>query len=203
MNYKIISTGSKGNCVILHDDVMVDCGVSFGRIKEDLYNIKYLLITHTHQDHLNRKTIQQIARNFPRIKIIGNYEVHSIYNCNVIANAGFDIITDDYVFTPFECQHDVLCYGYTWAFEGQEIIYATDTSTLENAPEKKYDWLFLESNHDEKKLEAVRHEQRGGYNPYLSGKRHFSTQQAKAFFYQNRRNKDSQFIELHQSSRFY
>jgi ribonuclease BN (tRNA processing enzyme) len=203
MNYKIISTGSKGNCSVLHDDVMVDCGVPFGKIKEYLYDIKYLLITHIHQDHLNRKTIQQIAENFPRIKIIGNYEVHSIFNCNIIANAGFEIKTDDYVFTPFECLHDVLCYGFTWTFEGQEIIYATDTSTLENAPSKKYDWMFIESNHDEKKLEAVMGEQKGSYNPYLSGKRHLSTQQAKAFYYLNRRNKDSQFIELHQSSRFY
>lgn len=202
MNYKIISTGSKGNCVIIND-VMVDCGVPFGKIKDDLYEIKYLLITHIHQDHLNKKTIQQIAENFPRIMIIGNYEVHNSYNCNVIANAGFTIETDDYSFYPFENSHDVLCYGYTWTFEGQEIIYATDTSTLKNAPEKKYDFLFLESNHDEAKLEAVRNENKGSYNPYLSGKRHLSTQQAKAFFYLNRRNQQSQFIELHQSARFY
>ena len=203
MNYKIISTGSKdGNCVIIND-VMVDCGVPFSKIKNDLYDVKYLLITHIHQDHLNKKTIQQIAENFPRIIIIGNYEVHSTYNCKIIANAGFDIVTDDYTFTPFECIHDVVCYGYTWNFEGQKIIYATDTSTLENAPAGPYDYLFIESNHDEQKLEAVRNEQKGGYNPYLSGKRHLSTQQAKAFFYLNRRNQESQFIELHQSSRFY
>ena len=202
MNYKIISTGSKGNCVIIND-VMVDVGVPFGKIKNELYDIKYLLITHVHSDHLNIKTIQQVAENFPRIKIIGNYEVHDFYNCNIIANAGFEIVTDDYVFTPFQCVHDVLCYGFTWTFEDQEIIYATDSSTLEHAPKKKYDWLFLESNHDEQKLEQVRNVQKGSYNPYLSGKRHLSTQQAKAFFYLNRRNDESQFIELHQSSRFY
>jgi L-ascorbate metabolism protein UlaG (beta-lactamase superfamily) len=202
MNHKIISTGSKGNCVIIND-VMVDCGVPYGKIKNDLYEIKYLLITHIHQDHLNIKTIRRIAENFPRIKIIGNYEVNDFYNVNIIANAGFDIKTDDYIFTPFQCEHDVLCYGYTWTFEGQEIIYATDTSTLDHAPARKYDWMFLESNHDEQKLETVRNENKGSYNPYLSGKRHLSTQQAKTFFYLNRRNQDSQFIELHQSSRFY
>jgi Beta-lactamase superfamily domain len=203
MNHKIISTGSKGNCVIIHDDVMVDCGVPYSKIKNDLYKIKYLLVTHTHQDHLNIKTIRQIASNFPRIKIIGNYEVHAVYNCNIIANAGFEIVTDDYVFYPFENVHDVLCYGFTWEWNGQSIIYATDTSNLDNAPAGKYDWMFLESNHDEQKLEQVRDQQKGSYNPYLSGKRHLSTQQAKAFFYLNRRNQDSQFIELHQSSRFY
>ncbi len=203
MEYKIISTGSKGNCVILHKTVMVDCGVAFKDIKDDLYDIKYLLITHTHMDHLNIKTIQQIADFFPRICIIGNYEVHSAWNCNIIANADFDIETDDYVFTPFEGVHDVLVYGYTWNFEGQEIIYATDTATLKNAPDKKYDYFFLESNHDEAKLEAVRDQKKGTYSPFLSGKRHLSTQQAKAFYFMHRRSPESPFIELHQSARFY
>lgn len=203
MEYKVIATGSKdGNCVIVND-VMIDCGVSFSKIKEDLYGIKYLLITHTHTDHLNIKTIQHIASHFPRICIIGNYEVHAVYNCNIIANAGFEIETDDYTFFPFECVHDVLTYGYTWTFEGNEIIYATDTSSLNNAPIKKYDYFFIESNHDEEKLEAVRNEQRGSYNPFLSGKRHLSTQQAKAFFFMNRKDKESKLIELHQSARFY
>lgn len=202
MYYNIISTGSKGNCVIIND-VMVDCGVPFSKVRNELYDVKYLLVTHTHQDHLLIPTIQQIAENFPRIKIIGNYEVHEKYNCNIIANAGFDVVTDDYVFHPFLCIHDVLCYGYTWTWKDKKIIYATDTSTLENAPAGKYDFMFIESNHDEYKLEQAKNEQRGSYNPYVSGKRHLSTQQAKAFFYLNRHDQDSEFIELHQSSRFY
>lgn len=202
MNYKILSSGSKGNCVVVND-VMIDCGLSFNKIKEELYNIKYLLMTHVHGDHLKLKTILKIAALFPRIQIIGNYEVNEIFNCNYIANAGFDVVTDDYIFTPFQAVHDVLTYGYTWNFEGNEIIYVTDTSNLNAAPKKKYDYFFLESNHDEKKLEAIRNEQHGSYNPYLSGKRHLSTQQAKAFYYQHRRNSESELIELHKSSRFY
>jgi hypothetical protein len=88
----------------------------------------------------------------------------------------------DYVFTPFECIHDVPCYGYTWTFKENNIIYATDTSTLENAPDGLYDYMFIESNHDEQKLEAVRNENKGSYNPYLSGKRHLSTQQQRHFY---------------------
>lgn len=202
MNYEIISTGSKGNCVVIND-IMVDCGVPFTKIKEYLYNVKYLLITHTHSDHLNIKTITKINEMFPTIKIIGNSEVHQAYNVNIIANKGFDIELEDYTFTPFECVHDVECYGYCWSYEGKEIIYATDTSTLEHAPKKKYDYFFIESNHDEAKLEAVRNQSKGRYNPYLSGKRHLSTQQAKAFYYTYRNSIDSEFIELHISARFY
>jgi phosphoribosyl 1,2-cyclic phosphodiesterase len=202
MNYKILESGSKGNCVIIND-VMIDCGVAFSKMKEELYNIKYLLLTHTHSDHLNIKTLQQITANFPRIQTIGNYEVHQAFNVNHIANSGFDIDVGDYVFTPFECEHDVLTYGFTWNYEGLEIIYATDTSTLENAPVQQYDYFFIESNHDEEKLEAVKSQWKGTYNPYVSGKRHLSTQQAKAFYYMNRRNNEAKLIELHKSSRFY
>ena len=182
---------------------MVDCGVSFKLIKDDLYNIKYLLLTHTHSDHINQNTFELILKRFPTITVIGNYEVHSQFNCNIIANEGFEIVTENYIFTPFLCEHDVLTYGYIWKAHEKEIIYCTDTGTLKNAPVKKYDYFFLESNHDEAKLEAIRGQQKGSYNPYLSGKRHLSTQAAKAFYYTNRRSKESELIELHKSQRFY
>lgn len=203
MKYKIVSSGSKGNCVIINENIMVDCGVPFKEIKNDLYGIKYLIITHIHSDHLNLKTLTQISSQFPRIKIIGNYEVHQVFPVHMIANEGFDIKTDDYIFTPFLAEHDVLCYGYTWEHEGKKIIYCTDTSTLEHAPAGSYDYLFLESNHDEQKLEAARDQKKGSYDPFLGGKRHLSTQQAKLFYYMNRRSSDSPLIELHKSSRFY
>lgn len=202
MNYKIISSGSSGNCVIVNN-VMIDCGVPFSKIKEELYEIKYLIITHIHSDHLNQVTLQRILKKFPRIKIIGNYEVHRAAHTNIIANAGFDVVTDDYIFKPFECVHDVLTYGYTWEFEGSKIIYCTDTANLDAAPKDTYDYFFLESNHDEDKLEAARGQKKGSYDPYLSGKRHLSTQAAKAFYYMNRRSRDSELIELHKSARFY
>src|SRR4051812_11316216 len=107
MDYSIISTGSKGNCVIINKNIMVDCGVAFRSIKKYLYDVKYLLLTHTHSDHINRKTIQLIAEEFPKIIIIGNHEVHQVWNCSFIANAGFDIVTEDYTFTPIEALHDV------------------------------------------------------------------------------------------------
>lgn len=202
MFYEIISSGSKGNCVLIND-VMVDCGVPFNKIKEFLYDVKYLLVTHIHTDHIRPTTFENIKKLFPKITIIGNYEVHQMFGVDKIANGGFPIVTEDYEFLPFECEHNVVTHGFTWNFEGNSIIYATDTATMEHAPDKKYDYLFIESNHCEKKLELVMNQVKGGYNPYLSGKRHLSTQQAKTFYYTHRRNRDSEFIELHKSERFY
>jgi len=202
MKYEIISSGSKGNCVIIND-VMIDVGVPFGKIKEHLYDIKYLLLTHIHGDHIKPATLKNIKSLFPRIKIIGNYEVHMTVGVDIIVNAGFPVETDDYSFLAFECIHDVVTYGFVWKFEDNEIIYVTDTSSLINAPKKKYDYLFLESNHDTYKLEQAINQVKGGYNPYLGGKRHLSTQDARAFYYTHRKGRESEFIELHKSHRFY
>lgn len=202
IEWEIISSGSKGNCVII-DDVMVDCGVSFKRIKEHLYDINYLLLTHIHSDHINSSTLENIINLFPKITIIGNYQIAQMYDIDIIGNSGFTIRSPSFEVTPFECFHDVVTQGYTWCVDGKNIIYATDTSSLENAPSLKFDYLFIESNHDEKKLEMARNKSKYGYDPYKGGKRHLSTQQCKTFYYLNRRNNESQLIELHKSERFY
>ena len=202
MEYKIISSGSKGNCVKIND-VLVDCGVPYTKIKKELYDVKYLLLTHIHSDHIKPQTLLQIVESFPHIQIIGNHEVFQEYPICTIANAGFDVITDDYNFYPFEAVHDVLCYGFVWEYEEKNIIYCTDTGNLENAPNQVYDYFFLESNHDEKKLEAAIGTGKGRYDPYLSGKRHLSTQTCKAFYYTHRRTTEAELIELHKSNRFY
>lgn len=204
MEYKIIQSGSKGNCVII-DDVMVDCGVPFNKIKEYLYDVKYLLLTHIHSDHIKPKTLEQIKRLFPKITILGNYEVHGEYGVDTIVNATFEVVTEDYTFVPFECDHPVLTYGFTWTSQdGQRILYATDTASMDNAPEGSYDHMFLESNYDPKKIEQVKNNWSGRYNPYLSATMtHLSTKQCKEFFFMNRRDKDSKLVELHRSQRFY
>ncbi|MDS3871847.1 hypothetical protein [Staphylococcus hominis] len=203
MYYEIISTGSKGNSVIIND-IMVDCGVAFKRLKEYLYDIKYLLLTHIHSDHIKPTTLKRIKKEFPHIKVIGNYEIAQLYDVDHIINAGFPMDIDNYTFEAFECVHDVVTYGYTWSFDNNEIIYATDTNSLENAPSKKYDYLFLESNYDVEKLEQARGKRsKYGYDPYISGLRHLSTKDCKTFYYLNRRDKESKLIELHMSERFY
>lgn len=203
MYYEIISTGSKGNSVIIND-IMVDCGVAFKKLKEYLYDIKYLLLTHIHSDHIKPTTLKRIKKEFPHIKVIGNYEIAQLYDVDHIINAGFPMDIDNYTFEAFECVHDVVTYGYTWSFNNNEIIYATDTNSLENAPERKYDYLFLESNYDVEKLELARGKRsKYGYDPYISGLRHLSTKDCKTFYYLNRRDKNSELIELHMSERFY
>lgn len=204
IDYEIVSTGSKGNCVIV-GDIMIDIGVPFSKIKERLYDIRVLILTHIHTDHINQRTLASIKKLFPNIPIYGNYEVYQTYpeyDIKVV-NAGFKFKVGKYEFEAFDCEHDALCYGYTWEMDGQTILYATDLTTTDNIPKQKYDVMLLESNHDEKKLEAAIGTGKGSYDPFLGGKRHLSTQEAKKFYYLNRRSRESLLVELHQSHRFY
>ncbi|SEN20242.1 MBL fold metallo-hydrolase [Paenibacillus sp. OV219] len=204
MEYKIISTGSKGNCVII-ENVMIDCGVPFKTIKEHLYGVSTLLLTHIHSDHIKEATLKNIVIMFPHIKIYGNYEVCQVYSEYPITciNEGIPFEDDGITFTPFKAIHDVVTYGYVWVWDGERIIYVTDTADLRNAPVQTYDHFFIESNHSEKKIETMKFDTRYGYNVYAGAKRHLSTEKAKLFYFMNRASAASTFVELHQSSRFY
>lgn len=207
LNYKIIGTGSTGNCVLI-ENVMVDCGLPYIRIKDALYETDILLLTHKHTDHILKSTFEKIRREFPNIIVIANYEVAYLYDVDIICNENLPVEVEDYTFTPFRGEHgDTLCYGYTWEVKGLDIIYATDMSDFHNAPDKKYDYLFLESNHDKLKLNAVKSSYKAkktyGYDVYTSSLRHCSTQKCKGFYFSHRRDKSSPLIELHMSSRFY
>lgn len=211
MDYKIISSGSKGNAVII-GNILVDCGVAFKYLKEYLYDVDILLLTHIHSDHIKESTLKNIVVMFPNIRIFGNYEVCQVFNEYpiTVVNEEIPFYALDHIapgmgrIVPFKCLHDVLCYGFVWEFQGNRIIYATDTSDLRNAPELTYDYFFIESNHDEKKVaQLISQRNKFGYNAYAGAKRHMSTQTAKGFYYMHRESADSKFIELHKSSRFY
>lgn len=204
LNYEILGSGSSGNCVII-EDMMVDIGLPYKRIKENLYDIKYILITHRHTDHVNRNTVKKIKSNFPRIKIIGNYDVCDLIHLDYPVGDETEIVLKDRVINSFKCVHDVPCSGYVIDYKGLNLIYATDTANLEYAPKRKYDYFFIESNHDEKRVEAIRNTtyKKYGYNAYAGAKRHLSTQQSQLFYFLNRRDKESKWIELHKSERFY
>lgn len=203
LDYEIIQSGSKGNAVRI-ENILIDCGVPQKKLDRALYQVDALLITHAHSDHLRPATFNRISRSFPHIKTVGNYEVAYNANVDIISNHFNPIEIKGWTITPFPCVHDVVTQGFVLEKGDLSIIYATDTATMENAPKfKKYDYFFLESNHDEVKIQQARKSRKYGYDVWKSASRHLSTQAAKTFYYLNRKSKESKFIELHKSDRFY
>lgn len=183
---------------------MFDCGISFKAMKDDLYKVRYLFLTHRHSDHINITTLNKIRKKYPRIKVIGNYDLTSLTKLDYMVGDETRIELDDRVIQAFKCVHDVVCSGYVVSKDDINFIYATDTSSLEFAPKIKYDYMFIESNYDKKKIEQVRNQtSKYGYNPWQAAMRHLSTQESQLFYFLNRRDKESKRIQLHKSRRFY
>jgi hypothetical protein len=48
MPYEILSTGSKGNCIIVNNNILLDCGIPYKNVKQYLKDIKIIFISHRH-----------------------------------------------------------------------------------------------------------------------------------------------------------
>jgi len=204
VEYTIIGSGSSGNSVLINN-MLFDIGLPFKKIKPYLYQTDYIFISHVHTDHLKVSTYNQIRKLFPNIIMIGNLEVHEKARMDIVAHEGEPIRLNGTVVTPFLAPHDVTVYGWTWELDNKNYIFVTDTYSMQNAPNKKYDYLFVEANHDQHKVDAIMNHDRSiyGYSAVDGALRHLSTQQAKEFYYLHRRTKDSLWVQLHKSSRFY
>lgn len=203
IDYNIIGTGSTGNAVRI-ENIMFDCGMPFNHMKEDLYKVDTLLITHSHSDHVKGSTFDKIRKEFPLIRIYANAHVAYQYDVDkVIGTMPFKLRGNRKVI-PFDGTHDVPVTGFIVQMKGLNILYMTDTASVILPMDIPLDYVFLESNFDERKLrEESKRYRRNGYDPYLSVTRHLSTQKCKEFYFLHRRNRDSVLVELHQSKRFY
>lgn len=189
--------------------ILIDCGVPYNKLKQLLYKTKFLFITHIHSDHLKKTTYKRIRKEFPRITVMGNWQVHQ--ELQDYMGDGVDLITVNgqeynmkgYTFNPFECpHHGIECQGLVFNLkDGRRVIYATDTSTLSHAPDGQYDLLLLEANHDPVKVRMARKVK--GYDPLLNSMRHLSKKDSFDFYLLRRKSPESEYVELHKSERFY
>lgn len=205
LDYNIIASGSTGNAVRIAD-IMFDCGVPFSKMKDDLYLVDTLLLTHVHADHVKESTLKQIKKQFPRVKVYGNFDVaytFGDYLDKIIGIAPVDIGKKRIVY-PYDGDHDVPVSYFFIDYKGLKLFYATDTHTVENPYNWKFDMVFCESNYDEDKLREMRKQYTTKrYDPIYGAIRHLSTQECKRFYYVNRKDKNTPLIELHKSKRFY
>lgn len=204
LNYHIIGSGSSGNAVRI-ENIMFDAGVPFNAMEDDLYKCDTLILTHIHSDHIKTPTLLKIQKQFPRIQVYGNPTVAYKFPVNhVIGTEPFKLPKRDITITPFPAVHDTENTGFMIEMNGLDILYITDTAEVNIPKDARFDWFFIESNYDETKLREIGKKfKAGNYDPTDSVYRHLSTQQAKGVYYSHRKSKDSTFIELHKSRRFY
>lgn len=155
MNYKIINSGSDGNCTIVNEIIAIDMGVSYKKLSPYISKLKIVLLTHIHNDHFKKTTIKKLAKERPTLRFgCCEWLVQDLINCGV-SKKNIDVyetsITYDYTIfsiVPVKLYHDVPNCGYRVFYEGKKLIYMTDTKTLDGITAKDYDVYLVEGNYE-------------------------------------------------------
>ena len=183
--FKILGTGSGGNC-FLFGDLMIDVGLPYSKIRDDVK--KHVLLTHIHGDHFNKSTIRKLAVAHDVI-----FYAHADL-CTVLESIGITSYVcvevgkaysiGDYKISPVLAYHDVTNIGYRILINGHKHFHITDTATLEGITAKDYDSGSIECNHCEiAAAKIIEESQENGEFTHLIGamNSHLSVQQTIDF----------------------
>lgn len=211
----IISSSSKGNCYIYNKDLMLDIGVSFSKIRPYIRDLKLLLLTHRHQDHINKKTLKKLIYEMPTLKIVcGEWMVQLLVNLGVNKKNIFILKTNKkydlgkYIIEPVEAIHDVPNCGYKIIIKATDyrIFHITDTNSVSHIEAKNFNIYCIESNYNEELLEqhiqdSIQNNDSEDKLYYLNRVKdtHLSYTKCTDFLLENM-GENSEFVRIHKSS---
>lgn len=206
-SYEIISSSSKGNAILLNNYFLLDCGVTYSKLKPYIKKLKVIFISHEHSDHFNKRTIKKLAYEKPNIKYIVGYNLgYELLACGVPMKNIFVLDLDKwfdlgsfkvklqmlYHDTPNNCIHI--------DFDGYKVFYATDTSSIDHIQAIDYDFYSIEGNYttDEELREKIVEEKKEGKFSYLERVKdtHLSQLQALNWLQKNM-GENSQYELIH------
>lgn len=186
---------------------MIDCGVSFKRLKNYYKDIKLVLLTHIHSDHFKKETIKKLAQERPTLRFACcEWLLQPLLDCGVneknidVLKIGVKYDYKLFKIIPIKLYHDVPQCGYRVLFEDYKIFYATDTNTLEGITAKDYDLYLIEGNYEDEEIERRIQEkqQRQKYcYEYRARNTHLSKGQASDFLLNNMGN-NSEYVFMHE-----
>lgn len=195
MEYNIISTGSKGNAVVISHWILIDCGVTFRELREVCADLKIVLLTHAHGDHFRESTIRRIAKIRPALRFAcGGWLVQDLVDCGV-SKKNIDVLEvgkryDYGLFSvsPVKLYHDVPNYGYRVFVNGEKLFYATDTNTLDGITARGYNLYMVEANYEDEEIRRrIQEKHANGEYAYETGvlRTHLSRKKCDDFIYAN------------------
>lgn len=207
MNYKIISTGSQGNAIVLNKIILLDCGVPFRELKDVYKDLRIVLLSHSHGDHFNKTTIRKLAAERPTLRFACcSWLVSELLQCGVsihnIDSLEIGRIYDYSTFkvSPVKLYHDVDNAGWRVFMNAEKAIYTTDTVTLEGITAKNYNLYLVEANYITEELEErIRSKEAAGEYVYEYRVRnvHLSKEKADEWLLDNI-GENSEAVYIHQ-----
>ncbi len=204
MRYNIISSGSQGNAVVIDDDILIDIGVPYKALADVKGQLKLVLLTHIHGDHINKTTLSRLVRERPTLRVgccewmkdvaaeceakrIDVYDIGRRYNYGAFS------------LSPVKLYHNVPNCGYRLYRDDKKILYCTDTNTLDGISAKDYDLYMLECNYEDEEIRnrIASKAQRGEYAyEYNVLHNHLSKQKCDDFIVANAGG-NSEFVYMH------
>ncbi len=192
-------SGSSGNCYYIFNEtcgILIDAGISSKKLKKHfdeyglkLSDVKYILVTHDHADHV--KSIGQISENLG-LPVYATEKVHEGINHNYSVQRKIDadkkrtiyknedLHLGDLTITPFHVPHDSFDnIGFKITDGNVMFCLMTDIGHVTEEMEHiitEADYLVIEANHDEDMLAngsypAFLKNRVGGENGHLSNKK--------------------------------
>ena len=195
MNYNVIATGSSGNATIIENTILLDCGVSFNKLKQYYCKLKLVFISHIHSDHFNKSTVRMLATERPTLRFaVGPFLVKYLIECGVskknidVLKIGKKLNYKTFSLQPIYLYHDVENYGLRLFINKKKVLYATDTRTLEGIKAKNYDLYLVEAHYSDDALQQ-RIQDNIEHNEYVYEDRvlntHLSLEQCNDFLLEN------------------
>ena len=168
MKTAVLSSGSKGNSVLIktkNTKILIDLGITksyaiekLNELKVDPKDIKAILITHTHTDHIQGlktflKTYKPVLYVNKIIKqILDEYIVYDNYFVYDEETFYIDDIKIDVIKTSHDAKGSV---GFILSSEDKSMVYITDTGYINERyfdKLKNHNLYIMESNHDPEML---------------------------------------------------
>jgi phosphoribosyl 1,2-cyclic phosphodiesterase len=170
--FTILGSGSGGNSSVVHGpdgNLLLDEGFSGKELLRRLNSvgvnpasIRAILITHAHNDHMNKCGCAFLARklNIPVYLVQGTIEELRERNINIPKKTELFRHDDEFDLCgihveTFAVSHDVTAVGFAFSALGHKIGYATDLGFASDRVKEVLsgcDLLVLESNYDTKML---------------------------------------------------
>ena len=206
VKFAVVSTGSKGNAVVIENVILIDCGVAYKAIRHIVKGLKLVLLTHIHSDHFNPTTIRRLAAERPLLRFgCCRWLVPELIKCGVEA-ANIDIFESSVSYgygicnvITFQLHHNVPNCGYKLHFPHGKVFYATDTNNLNGITARNYDLYLVEANYIDEEIQqriAAKKEN----NEYAYEEQvllnHLSKAKCDDFIYRNI-GRDGEYVYLH------
>lgn len=210
--YEVLRTGDQ-NGYVIYKRVLLDVGVPYTTVKNHVYNLDMVLLTHRHTDHINYSTLKRIQEVRPNIPVFcGQWlvellETEGIRNINII-KPGNRYKYKDVSFMPFKLVHNVTNIGY-FLNDGRTkktVFHMTDTGELPMHTAYNADVVAIEFNHDATMMDELieKEIENGNFSHYVTSRyNHLSFQKARFFIENNTKGEDKiTVVKLHTSEFF-